>query len=254
VRGDEPAPLGAVLVFEDRTAQKELAAEKRRAEQFQLLTRVLARIADEVKNPLVSINTFVELIHERYDDAEFRRQFSAVVGRDVRRVVEVFEKLIGLVSEGKLHTAPVDVQSVVDEVVATIEAAEDSGKRVKIDVRSDSPALMVRIDAAQLRRALSYLIWYLMHKSSTDPAAVSVSLARADGESSVRILVASRTASVSQEELHRLFDPVYMVQESLIEVGPAVSQRIVEALGGQVRARQGRHEISFLVTLPAAIK
>jgi PAS domain S-box-containing protein len=105
VRGEDGAPLGAVLVFEDLTAQKELLTQKRQVEQTQLLTRVVARIADEIKNPLVSINTFIELIGERYDDPEFRRHFSSVVRRDVRRLVEVFEKLAGLVTEGefKLH-------------------------------------------------------------------------------------------------------------------------------------------------------
>ena len=87
VRDEDAQPLGAVLVFEDLTAQKELAAQRREAEQLQLLTRVVARIADEIKNPLVSINTFIELIGERYDDPDFRRHFSSVVRRDVRRLV-----------------------------------------------------------------------------------------------------------------------------------------------------------------------
>ena len=56
---------------------------------------------------------------------------------------------------------------------------------------------------------------------------------------------------MSSEKLQRLFDPVQMVQESLIDVGPAVAQRLVEALGGQLRLRQTRHELAFLVTLPA---
>ena len=66
VKGEDGKPLGAVLVFEDLTAQKQLAAQRREGEQLQLLTRVVARIADEIKNPLVSINTFIELIGERY--------------------------------------------------------------------------------------------------------------------------------------------------------------------------------------------
>jgi len=44
-----------------------------------------------------------------------------------------------------------------------------------------------------------------------------------------------------------------MVQESLIDVGPAVSQRLVEALGGRLGVRQTRHELSFVVSLPPAI-
>ena len=84
---------------------------------------------------------------------------------------------------------------------------------------------------------------------------MSVSVARhaeREGGEDVRILVGSRTARVPPEKLQRLFDPVQMVQESLIDVGPAVSQRIVEAQGGRLTVRQGRHELSFLVDAAAA--
>src|SRR5439155_2903961 len=42
VKGEDGQALGAVLVFEDLTAQKELATQRREADQFQLLTRVVA--------------------------------------------------------------------------------------------------------------------------------------------------------------------------------------------------------------------
>ncbi|MBI3636662.1 MAG: GAF domain-containing protein [Candidatus Rokubacteria bacterium] len=254
VRGDQPGPLGAALVFEDRTAQKELAAQKRQTEEFQLLARVVARIADEIKNPLVSINTFVELIDERYDDADFRKLFSSVVRRDVRRLVQVFEKLAGLVSEGELNFSMVDAHAVVDEVVTAIELSDEGlGKRIEFDVTRETKPVPIRVDAGQLRKALSYLIWYLTHNSNAEAERISISIGRhpeADLPESVRILIGSRTASVPAEKLQRVFDPVQMVQEGLIDVGPAVSQRLIEALGGRLRFRQSRHELSFLVTLP----
>ncbi len=255
VRDEEGHPLGAVLVFEDLTAQKELAAQRREAEQFQLLTRVVARIADEIKNPLVSINTFIELIGERYDDPEFRRHFSAVVRRDVRRLVEVFEKLAGLVTEGELNFAIVDAREVVGQLVDAIDLADEAaGKHLQLDVVPEPAVQLIKVDALQLRKALSYLIRYLTHNSPTEVAKVSVSVGQHEddeGGTDVRVLVGSRTASVAPEKLQRLFDPVQMVQESLIDVGPAVSQRLVEALGGRLRMRQTRHELAFLVTLPA---
>jgi PAS domain S-box-containing protein len=256
IRDEESAPLGAVLVFEDLTAQKELAAQKREADQFQLLTRVVARIADEIKNPLVSINTFIELIGERYDDPDFRRHFSSVVRRDVRRLVEVFEKLAALVTEGELNFATVDAFEAVTQLVEAIDLAEGGlGKHLQLDVAPASAPFPVKVDATQLRKALSYLIRYLTHNSPNDLAKISLSVGRhaePDGGHDVRILVGSRTAVVSAEKLERLFDPVQMVQESLIDVGPAVSQRLVEALGGRLGVRQTRHELSFVVSLPPA--
>ena len=257
IRDEDSVPLGAVLVFEDLTAQKELAAQKREADQFQLLTRVVARIADEIKNPLVSINTFVELIGERYDDADFRRHFSSVVRRDVRRLVEVFEKLAGLVTEGELNFATVDAFEAVTQLVEAIDLAEGGlGKHLQLDVAPASEPFPIKVDATQLRKALSYLIRYLTHNSPNDLAKIALSVGRhaePDGGHDVRIVVGSRTATVSADKLERLFDPVQMVQESLIDVGPAVSQRLVEALGGRLGVRQTRHELSFVVSLPPAV-
>src|SRR4029453_2569937 len=122
VMGDRTEPMGAVLVFEDMTAQRELAQERRGAEQLQLLTQVVARIADEIKNPLVSINAFMELIGERYDDASFRHQFSTVVGRDVRRLVQIFDKLATLVNEGDYKRDIVDVRLMLEECLADMGA------------------------------------------------------------------------------------------------------------------------------------
>jgi PAS domain S-box-containing protein len=258
-------PLGAVLVFEDLSAQKALAAEKRQADQFQLLTRVVARIAEEIKNPLVSVNMLMELLEERYDDPDFRTHFSSVVRRDVRRMMLVFERLTALVTEGDLTFEAVDVRAVVDEMLAAAGAEpagvdatgaalldlvdETSGKRLSVSLYREAEPQPVKADRSQLKKAMSYLLWYVLHKSSGEKAALSISVGRSEEE--VGVLIASRTARVSPEELPQMLDPLTMVQKSLVEVGPAVSQRIVESLGGRLQARQTRHELSFLITMPA---
>lgn len=268
VTADEPGPLGAVIVFEDLSAVKQLAAEKRQADQFQLLTRVVARIADEIKNPLVSINTFMELLQERYNDADFRHHFSTVVSRDVRRLVQIFEKLTALVSEGEFNFEIVDLRPLVDECLTGMGAVsgtegtdgarllhlndEASGKRVSLSVYHETGPFHVKADPVQLKKATAYLVWYLMRKTPGDEAKLSISIDRKAGENTIRLILASRTAEVAAEELHRIFDPMKVVQESLFDVGPCVSQRIIEAQGGKLEARQGRGETTFVATLPVA--
>ncbi len=252
VRGDG-TPLGAVIVFEDLTAQKELQEKKREVEQVQLLTRVVARIADEIKNPLVSINTFVELIGERYDDPEFRRHFSAIVRRDVRRLVDILEKLAGLVTEGELNFAVVDAQEVVAQLgeAADLED-EEADKHVELELAPRTEPHLVKVDPAQLLKALTYLVRFLAWSSPEEQAKISLSVGRhEDGGSTVRIMLASKSSRVAPERLQRLFDPVQMVQESLIDVGPAVSQRLVEALGGRLQVREGKHQLAFVISLPS---
>jgi PAS domain S-box-containing protein len=266
VTGDGAATLGAVLVFEDLTQQRQAARERRETEQLELLTRVVARIADEIKNPLVSIRTFMELLEERYDDAGFRNHFASVVGRDVRRLVQMFEKLAALVNEGDYKLEVVDARLAVEECLQELGAQavpaagaearlltfvdESTQKHVSATYSYEGRTFLVRGDRSMLKKAIAYLVWYLLRKTPGQDAKLSISVSRLDKEDRVRITVASRTADVRADELHRIFDPIQVVQENLIDVGPCVSQRIIEAQGGRLEARQGRAEVAFTAQLP----
>ncbi len=103
-----------------------------------------------------------------------------------------------------------------------------------------------------LKKAIAYLVWYLLRKTSGPAAKIAISISRLAGEDRVRLTVASRTAEVRAEELRGIFDPIQVVQENLIDVGPCVSQRILEAQGGRLEAKQARNEVSFTAVLQAA--
>jgi signal transduction histidine kinase len=268
VMGDRTEPMGAVLMFEDMTAQRQLAQERRGAEQLQLLTQVVARIADEIKNPLVSINAFMELIGERYDDATFRNQFSSVVGRDVRRLVQIFDKLAALVNDGDYKRETLDLRQVAEEGLAELGAQalpagdsqarlltftdDSTQKHVTATLSHEGASFLVRGDHGMFKKAMSYLVWYLLRKTPGPEAKVSVSISHLASEDRVRLTVASRSAEVRPEELQAIFDPIQVVQENLIDVGPSVSQRILESQGGRLEAKQARGEVSFTASLPAS--
>jgi hypothetical protein len=186
--------------------------------------------------------------------------------------VQVFEKLTALVSEGSLNFELVDLRAVVDEMLAAVGATpaastagpagalelieEGSGKRLSFLLYRETSGQFIKADRGQLKKALSYLVWYLMHRSPGDHAKVSISMSRADdtADHGVRLLLTSRTAEVGAEEMQHMFDPMHVVQDSLIDLGPAVSQRLVEAQGGRLQVRQARHELSFMISLPEAAR
>ena len=266
VMGEGTAPLGAVVVFEDLTAQRQLAMERRAADQLQLLTRVVARIADEIKNPLVSINAFMELLQERYDDVSFRYHFTSVVGRDVRRLVQMFDKLAALVNEGDYKRDVVDIRGAIEECLIEMGVAEmpalpsdahllsftddSTQKLVTVNFSHEGGPFLVKGDRGMLKKAIAYLIWYLLRKTPGQEAKIALGVSAMTPTEPLRITVASRTAEVRPDELLRIFDPIQVVQENLIDVGPCVSQRILEAQGGHLDIKQGRAEVAFTATLP----
>jgi hypothetical protein len=190
------------------------------------------------------------------------------VGRDVRRLVQIFDKLAALVNEGEYKRDPFDVRAAIEECLADMGAEavpggtdearllsfadESTQKHVTATLSHEGSSFLVTGDRSMVKKAFAYLVWYLLQKTPGAEAKIALSISRLDADERVRVVVGSRTAEVRPEELRGIFDPIQVVQENLIDVGPCVSQRIVEAQGGRLDAKQGRADVSFTASLVAA--
>jgi len=79
--------------------------------------QILRSVAHEVRNPLVSIRTFSELLPEHHDDSDFRARFAELVGADVRRIEEVVNRLQELSELSDAKCQPVDIANLLDELL-----------------------------------------------------------------------------------------------------------------------------------------
>ncbi len=70
------------------------AARSVEMEKESLFDVTLSTLAHEIKNPLVAISTYAALLPEKYEDPEFREQFSHLVALDVKRINELLENLL----------------------------------------------------------------------------------------------------------------------------------------------------------------
>jgi hypothetical protein len=58
------------------------------------LSVVIHELAHELKNPMVTIKTFAQLLGDRYDDESFRARFQEIVGGDIERMDDLLEVMI----------------------------------------------------------------------------------------------------------------------------------------------------------------
>ncbi len=82
----ETADYVVVALIEDLTQAKLQQAQTRAVAEKEFFTRLASRLSHELKNALVSIKIFAQLLPERYNEAEFRGQFSNIVANEVNRV------------------------------------------------------------------------------------------------------------------------------------------------------------------------
>lgn len=82
------------------------------------VVRQLARaLTHELRNPLVSIRTFAELLPERFDDPEFRERFRATMTADVGRIERVARRLGAIAEIETGEPERVDVTAMLERVL-----------------------------------------------------------------------------------------------------------------------------------------
>ena len=85
---------GALLSLEDITFEVQAAQKNFEREKNHILNRIIAGIAHEIKNPLMSIRTYAGLINEKIEDPDFRASFAEFVPRESDRINQLAESLL----------------------------------------------------------------------------------------------------------------------------------------------------------------
>ncbi len=114
-------------------------------------------LAHEIKNPLVAISTFAHLLPEKYEDREFREQFSPIVGMEVKRINLLLENLLEYVQLAPPRFCGNDLNFIVNEVLSLSgEQFLPRGGRLSCDLMPDLPAVL--FDADQLRYVIRKIL------------------------------------------------------------------------------------------------
>jgi len=80
--------------------------------------RRLARsLSHEIRNPLVSIRTFAELLPEHFDDETFRARFTELVGKDVAHISNVLTRLSSIAEREPVEAEAVDVSTLIETLL-----------------------------------------------------------------------------------------------------------------------------------------
>jgi PAS domain S-box-containing protein len=149
--------LGAVLVIRDMTREKQLQKEEQRLERATFWTELSAAMSHEIRNPLVAISTFAQLLPERYSDPEFRTEFSQIVSREISRLSGMIDQIDDFANPPSLEFKPVKISRIVRQAIARAKQEKPvEGLKVKTDFAQDMT--MVLGDETALTECVSHLI------------------------------------------------------------------------------------------------
>jgi DNA-binding NtrC family response regulator len=120
--------------------------------------RRLARsLSHEIRNPLVSIRSFAELLPDHYDDETFRQRFVELVGRDVSHISNVISQMLSVAEHEKVQTEAIDVSALIEELLDERRERIGQGRLLVLrELERDAP--LAWAEAGPLRVALAGLL------------------------------------------------------------------------------------------------
>jgi PAS domain S-box-containing protein len=232
VRDPGGAVLGAVAVFSDLTPLKELEIERRRAERLAYFQALAAGIAHEIKNPLVAIKTFAQLLPRRRGDARFLEEFGRIATREIDRIQRLVDRLRTLSRPAGGPRHAVDLRVPLGEALELAQPTIEE-KNLTLTSRLGGEACVVLGNHAELEELFLNLVLNA-HDATPGGGTIAVEVTRTETHTTVTV---SDTGPGIPPELHeRIFEPFFTTKARGSGLGLAISAGIAQAHGARLRA------------------
>ncbi len=249
------ALVGAVAVFSDLSRVKELERERRRAERLASMEAIASGMVHEIRNPLVAIKTFTQLLPTRFDDAGFRDNFSRVAGREIARVDDLLDRFRMLSSASRQPMEPVDVTVPLRDTLQLLQPRLEE-RRVALRRVGESAPRPVPGNASQLEQL--FLNLCLNALEAMEPGGeltVRVADLSEGGGSTLLVEVSDTGSGIPDDMIEQIFNPFVTTKDHGTGLGLAICRAIADAHRAILRARNniGRPGCTFTVEFPVPV-
>lgn len=231
-------------------APAELQENLRRLDRLASLGLVAASAAHEIKNGLVAVHTFIQVLAEKSTDKEL----ATMVEQELTRINSLVTQMLRFASPKPATVAIVPVHALLDHTIRLLEH-QMRGQNITLirDYRADPG--MVLGDEAQLQQVFMNLLLNAVEAISGNGELAVRTEVVSDypHPKKLKIHIADSGCGIPPEHLARVFDPFYTTKKNGTGLGLAICQRVAQEHQGfiEVRSEPGKGS-TFTVSLTAA--
>jgi nitrogen-specific signal transduction histidine kinase len=247
---EQQNPVGAGIVFSSLSDSKKLEEQFRRAEKLEAVNQLMAKIAHEIRNPLTSIQTYTQLINEKYkDDAELYDFYTTSVSNSIQKLDTLIDRLITFSISQEYNFENLDVNTLIGEISDYLAKNIQQGYNfIKHDIE---PSLLISADKKLLVKAIYYVVTYIISRFGVDVPVVVNTRAIMKGLPSLEISIEFEGDGFTEEDKKDLFKPLTDVDNLETGLNIPISHKIVHGHNGSFDIYSEGDKNIFIISIPA---
>jgi PAS domain S-box-containing protein len=252
---DQKTALGAVAVVHDLTAEDNLRQKQDLADRAAFWTDLAASMSHEIRNPLVAIKTFAQLLPERFEDPDFRKDFNEIVVQEIDRLDRIITQINNFAHPSELVMKPVDLRASLKKAIELAKTrVTKNGVAIDTTLPNDLPRVLG--DENALAEAFAHLVANAAEATSgqTKPRITLAAKPIREGgrASGVVVTVQDNGRGISPDLREKIFSPFCTTKARGMGLGLPIVKRTVFDHNGRVDIDSNPHGTSVSIMLPAS--
>ncbi len=248
--------LDSLIIYEDLRQSQSLM---RRTDRLRSLEIIAGGFAHEIRNPLTSIKTFVQLAPERKDDRQFIGEFSRIVLEDIHRIERLIQEILDYARYMEPQMTDEDLNDIVTSCVYFIQVTADR-RRIKIEKQLAPERPRGMLDRQQIKQVLLNLLLNALDAIGEGPGHLRVrthQFQKSEGALFMQIDIEDSGQGIAPESLEHIFDPFYTTKHTSTMnagtgLGLTIAHQIIQEHHGDIHVTSTVGQgTAFRITLPA---
>jgi two-component system sensor histidine kinase HydH len=204
------------------------------SEKLAALGEVVASIAHEIKNPLVSIGGFARRLERNLQEKSAEKKYMRIVLKEVNRLENVLNQTLAYSKEIPLPTTAQDINQIIEDSLSLLqEEMQERNISILKDLDPHLPPLAS--DPQQMKQIFLNLFVNAIQAMGSSGRLSVKTLREKEGEKEfLRIEVEDSGGGIPQKSLENIFNPFFTTKHNGTGLGLAITHKIITRYGGEI--------------------
>jgi len=231
LKGRNDQTRGFIGIFQDLTQLKRLEAEMKQREKMATIGELSSNIAHEIRNPLASLKSSVEMLKEDSVPKNYKMKLMDIALDETERLDRIIKDFLTYSRPTKPEFKRFDIHGLLDDIIELLINVEQNKGRVHIK-KNYNGIIEVNADPQKMRQ----VFWNLgLNAVEAMPEGGDLIIATKDMDEHIGITFKDFGFGIQEEDIDKVFFPFFTTKEHGTGLGLAIAYRIIEEHNGKIQ-------------------